>query len=165
MGLYTRAPNGSFRIRTHKFKKELKVDNSVFWSTMIRTLEAVYSGISNVPVTGIILGTSFLAFVLCRLVHRLVVGPLSKIPGPLSLKATSIFNKYYELRGHKREWLHELHNRYGEVVTIAPNEVSFASETGLKKIYSSGSKDYLKTELYNLFKQDGQMYSRPEQPP
>lgn len=128
---------------------------------MIRTLEVVYSCISHAPVTGILLGTSFLAFVLYRLVHRLFVSPLSKIPGPLSLKATSIFNKYHELRGHKREWLHELHSRYGEVVTIAPNEVSFASATGLKTIYSSGSKDFLKTELYNLFRQDGQMYSLP----
>ncbi|KAJ5368155.1 benzoate 4-monooxygenase cytochrome p450 [Penicillium cataractarum] len=124
---------------------------------MTQTLDAVYSCISNVSATGILLGTSFLAFVLYRLVHRLLVSPLSKIPGPLSLKATSIFNKYYELRGQKREWLHELHSRYGEVVTIGPNEVSFASETGLKQIYSSGSKDFLKTELYDLFRQAGQI--------
>ncbi|KAH0429148.1 hypothetical protein CcaCcLH18_08645 [Colletotrichum camelliae] len=66
-----------------------------------------------------------------------------------------MFVKYHELSGHKREWIHNLHLRYGPVVQIASNEVSFASYTAAKQIYSSGNKDFQKTELYSLFEQDG----------
>lgn len=80
-----------------------------------------------------------------------------KIPGPWHLKFTGIFVKYHELFGHKRRWIHNLHLRYGPVVQIAPNEVSFASYTAAKQIYSTGNKDFRKTELYSLFEQNGHM--------
>ncbi|KAK1840826.1 hypothetical protein CCHR01_16535 [Colletotrichum chrysophilum] len=78
-----------------------------------------------------------------------------KIPGPWHLKLTGIFVKYHELFGYKRKWIHNLHLRYGPVVQIASNEVSFASYTAAKQIYSAGNKDFRKTELYSLFEQDG----------
>lgn len=81
----------------------------------------------------------------------------TKIPGPWHLKLSAMFVKYHELSGHKREWIHNLHLRYGPVVQIASNEVSFASYTAAKQIYSSGNKDFQKTELYSLFEQDGHM--------
>ncbi|KAM0426346.1 hypothetical protein ACHAPT_008387 [Fusarium lateritium] len=80
---------------------------------------------------------------------------MRKIPGPLHLKLTTAAVKYHEFVGTKSRWIHNLHLRYGPVVQIGRNEVSFASYTSSKQIYTSGNKDFRKTELYHLFEQDG----------
>ncbi|OLN97909.1 putative sterigmatocystin biosynthesis P450 monooxygenase STCB-like protein 2 [Colletotrichum chlorophyti] len=80
---------------------------------------------------------------------------MSKVPGPWYLKGTTALVKYHELKGTKRGWIHGLHLKYGPVVQIGRNEVSCASYTAAKQIYSSGNKKFRKTELYNLFQQDG----------
>lgn len=90
-------------------------------------------------------------------IRRLKLPAMSKVPGPWYLKATTAFVKYHELRGTKRGWIHSLHLEYGPVVQIGRNEVSFASYTAAKQIYNSGNKEFRKTELYDLFKQDGHM--------
>ncbi|KAI3528307.1 hypothetical protein CSPX01_16318 [Colletotrichum filicis] len=74
---------------------------------------------------------------------------------PWHLKFTSLFVKHRELFGQKREWFDNVHLRFGPVVQIACNEVSFASYIAAKQIYGSGSKDFSKTELYSLVQQDG----------
>lgn len=79
------------------------------------------------------------------------------IPGPWYLKFTNVAVLYAEIRGKRREWVHQLHLKYGPVVQIASNEVSFASYTAAKQIYSTGSRDFAKTELYDQFQQDGHM--------
>jgi hypothetical protein len=66
--------------------------------------------------------------------------------------------KYYEFQGKRRVWIHSLHERYGLVVRLAPNEVAFANLEGMKEIYQSGGSGYDKTEFYDLFKQYGRRY-------
>jgi hypothetical protein len=58
-----------------------------------------------------------------------------------------------EFMGNRREYIHHLHQQYGPVVRLGPNEVSFTSVEALKEIYSSGGSGYDKTEFYTLFKQ------------
>lgn len=79
--------------------------------------------------------------------------PLSKVPGPWYTKFTSLWIKYQEFTSNRRESIHTLHKRYGPVVRLAPNEVSFTSLDAIKEIYASGGSGYDKTELYSLFKQ------------
>ncbi|KXH28572.1 cytochrome P450 [Colletotrichum nymphaeae SA-01] len=50
------------------------------------------------------------------------------------------------------KYIHTLHQQYGPVVRIAPNEVSFTSYEAVKEIYCSGGSGYDKTEFYDLFK-------------
>lgn len=121
---------------------------------MREMLEPLCLPIANI---GSLLGLLCITLILWRLAYRLTLSPLRRIPGPVRLKTTSAFNKYYEFSGGKRIWLHDLHHQYGPVVAISPNEVSFASASGLKQIYSAGTKDFLKTELYELFRQAGHM--------
>ncbi|CAG9981333.1 unnamed protein product [Clonostachys byssicola] len=78
-----------------------------------------------------------------------------KIPGPWYLKFTNLCVIYVEALGHRREWIHQLHLKYGPVVQIAHNEVSFVSYTAAKQIYVSGSKDFEKTDFYDIFQQRG----------
>ncbi|KAJ5678396.1 uncharacterized protein N7477_004029 [Penicillium maclennaniae] len=79
--------------------------------------------------------------------------PLSKIPGLWYTRFTSFWLKYQEFTASRRESIHALHKRYGPVVRLAPNEVSFTSLDAMKEIYASGGSGYDKTEFYSLFKQ------------
>lgn len=84
-------------------------------------------------------------------VYRCVASPLRSLPGPKTSLFSSWILKYHELHANRTRYIHGLHQRYGPVVRIAPNEVSFASLEGVKEIYGSGGSGYDKTEFYNLF--------------
>ncbi|KAB8205575.1 cytochrome P450 [Aspergillus parasiticus] len=79
--------------------------------------------------------------------------PLAKVPGPWYTKFTSLCLKYHEFTATRRLFVHRLHKKYGSVVRLAPNEVSFASLDAIREIYASGGSGYDKTEYYDLFRQ------------
>ncbi|KAJ5719114.1 hypothetical protein N7493_007569 [Penicillium malachiteum] len=87
-------------------------------------------------------------FLGCRL-----VSPISKVPGPWYTRYTSLWIKYQEFTANRRESIHHLHKKYGPVVCLGPNEISFTSLDAIKEIYSSGGSGYDKTEFYTLFRQ------------
>ncbi|KAL6832135.1 cytochrome P450 [Trichoderma camerunense] len=100
------------------------------------------------PIT--LLAAATLLFAI-HLIRRLT-SPLSKIPGPAVSKFTSLVLKWKEIKALRTVYIHQLHQQYGPVVRIAPNEVSFTSWEALKEIYCSGGSGYDKTEFYDLFK-------------
>lgn len=79
----------------------------------------------------------------------------TKIPGPWYANFTTLVLKYHEFTRRRRTWIHSLHQKYGPVVRLAPNEVAFSNLEGMKEIYQSGGSGYDKTEFYDLFKQYG----------
>ncbi|KAL4783908.1 cytochrome P450 [Aspergillus varians] len=81
--------------------------------------------------------------------------PVAKLPGPWYTAFTSLVLKYHEFTSNRRLYIHNLHQKYGATVRIAPNEVSFASLEAIREIYASGGSGYDKTELYDLFGQFG----------
>jgi hypothetical protein len=81
--------------------------------------------------------------------------PLSRLPGPRYTAWTSLVLKYREFTHGRRLYIHELHRRYGPVVRLSPDEVSFATVDAAKEIYMSGGSGYDKTEFYSLFTQFG----------
>ena len=89
-------------------------------------------------------------------IYASLTSPTSKLPGPFLSKFTSWILKWQEFRANRTRYVHHLHETYGPVVRIAPNEVAFASVEGVKEIYCSGGSGYDKTEFYNLF----QVYGR-----
>lgn len=96
------------------------------------------------------------ALSLIVLVARRVTSPIWKIPGPKISAFTSLQLKLAELSASRTIYVHQLHLRYGPVVRIAPNEVSFTSWAAVKEIYCSGGSGFDKTEFYDLF----QIYGR-----
>lgn len=84
-------------------------------------------------------------------VLRCITSSLRAIPGPRISLFSSWILKYHEFHAHRTKYVHSLHQKYGPVVRIAPNEVSFASLDGVKEIYGAGGSGYDKTEFYNLF--------------
>lgn len=87
-----------------------------------------------------------------------VSSPVRKIPGPRASLYTSWVLKWHEFHANRTRYVHRLHQEFGPVVRIAPNEVSFASAEGVKEIYCSSGSGYDKTEFYNLFTQYGRRY-------
>ncbi|TKW48349.1 putative sterigmatocystin biosynthesismonooxygenase [Colletotrichum tanaceti] len=83
---------------------------------------------------------------------RCISSPLWKFPGPRISAFTSLLLKWHELRANRTKYIHGLHQMYGPVVRIAPNEVCFTSYVAVKEIYCSGGSGYDKTEFYDLFK-------------
>lgn len=69
--------------------------------------------------------------------YNLLIHPLKGFPGPRTLAASRIPVTYASLKGIQAQWLHNLHLKYGPVVRVAPNELSFIDEQAWKDIYSS----------------------------
>lgn len=83
-------------------------------------------------------------------IYRLWFAPLSKFPGPRRTALTRLWIIYHEFRGTRTVVLDKLHAKYGPVVRVAPNEVSFNDAQGLKDIYGIKS-DMGKSDFYDMF--------------
>lgn len=76
------------------------------------------------------------------MIYRLFFHPLSKIPGPRAACLTELWRtRRYMLGGWHQDIL-DLHEKYGPVVRIAPNEISFVDRDALIRVYGhrSGTK-------------------------
>ncbi|KAH7258133.1 cytochrome P450 [Fusarium solani] len=105
--------------------------------------------------TMLLLSPAFIAgaAALLLVIHVVVrlTSAMAKVPGPVVSNFTSLVLKWNELGANRTMYLHDLHKKYGPVVRVAPNEVSFTSAAALKEIYGSGGSGYDKTEFYDLF--------------
>ncbi|KAF2996528.1 hypothetical protein E8E14_000801 [Neopestalotiopsis sp. 37M] len=90
------------------------------------------------------------AYLVLKALYNIFLHPLGKIPGPFVAKFSQSWRNYKYLRGTWHNDCLELHAKYGNVVRIAPNEVSFVDEAGLKSIYGHG-KQILKTSWYDTW--------------
>lgn len=68
-------------------------------------------------------------------VHRVWFHPLSSFPGPRLWAASCIPYVVSLLRGTLINDMLRLHNEYGPVVRLAPNELSFATADAWRDIY------------------------------
>jgi hypothetical protein len=89
------------------------------------------------------LGTSILVYRLVLPIH-----PLHHIPGPLSAKSTQLCQFYSLFKGRPRVDQRRLHERYGPVIRIGPNEVSVADTSALSAIF--GAKSWQKGKGYSF---------------
>ena len=83
---------------------------------------------------------------------KALTSPLSKIPGPAISRYTALVLRWHEFKACRTSYVHSLHLKYGPVVRLAPNEVSFTSYEALKEIYGSAGSGYDKSKFYDLFK-------------
>lgn len=88
-------------------------------------------------------------------VQRALNSPLNEAPGPFYTLLSDLYLMAKEFSGERRSYIHSLHQKYGPVVRLGPNEVSFTSLEAVKEIYTSGGSGYDKTEFYKLFMQFG----------
>ncbi|KAF2180863.1 cytochrome P450 [Zopfia rhizophila CBS 207.26] len=83
----------------------------------------------------ILLSSVLLVYFISSSIYRLRFHPLSKYPGP-PLAATTIKQyEYHFVKGDFVQWIHTLHDRYGDVVRYSPNHLSFTTPQAWKDIY------------------------------
>jgi hypothetical protein len=80
--------------------------------------------------------------ILVQVIYRFYLDPLRHIPGPTAARFTELWRtRRYALGGWHQDIL-DLHDKYGPVVRIAPNEISFVDKDALTRVYghSSGTR-------------------------
>ncbi|MCJ1401581.1 hypothetical protein MMC11_004797 [Xylographa trunciseda] len=70
-----------------------------------------------------------------NVIYNLYFHPLAKIPGPWYCRITRLPWDYWQLTGYLHKHTKEVHLQYGEVVRLAPNELSFASAQAWHDIF------------------------------
>ena len=78
-------------------------------------------------------------------IYRAYFHPLSNYPGPFLWSISLLPQAYHLFRGHLPREILKLHDKYGPVVRIASNELSFTSATAWEDIYSK--KPFNKPQL------------------
>lgn len=96
------------------------------------------------------------AFLLCRVCVNLFFSPLARVPGPRSFACTKWRLAYDDFRGSRTRTIHRLHEIYGPVVRVGPNEVSYNTLTALRQIYGAGSAFGRPESFYRVFDVFGQ---------
>lgn len=92
--------------------------------------------------------TSFmLASLSALLLYRQYIHPLAGIPGPFLARFTGQWRSWYYFSGQWHDVILDLHNKYGRVVRIAPNELSIVDEKTARLLYGHGTRSE-KTDWY-----------------
>jgi hypothetical protein len=77
----------------------------------------------------------FFTYFVYTFVSRLYFYPLAKFPGPRLWAISKLPDGYYRAIGRQTYVVAELHHRYGPIVRIAPDELSFNVEEAWQDIY------------------------------
>lgn len=75
---------------------------------------------------------------LCGFMHiayRTLHDPLSDTPGPRYAAFSRLPWVWYTLTGQRILWIQSLHEKYGTVVRVAPDEISFVDAKAWRDIY------------------------------
>nr|GAT58504.1 predicted protein [Mycena chlorophos] len=75
--------------------------------------------------------------------------PLAHVPGPLGAKLSKVYMLRHAVTGQRSKVLKALHDQYGEVVRIGPNEVSIASAEAITSVLGAGG--YPKGPFYKYW--------------
>jgi len=83
-----------------------------------------------------------------KIVWTGLTGPLSKLPGPWYTKYTNLVLRYQTVSGKRIFYVDNLHQHYGGVVRISPNETAVSDIAGVSQIHKIGA-GYLKSDFYS----------------
>ncbi|VUC20418.1 unnamed protein product [Clonostachys rosea] len=110
------------------------------------------------PMSPVVLGgvLVFLALVFfcVKFIRNIYFHPLSKFPGPKIAAVSNLWYAYVMHRGIAPIEMSNLHKRYGPVIRVAPDELSFSSAVAWKEIYGhqkAGRPELVKDKKYHKF--------------
>ncbi|KAI0291106.1 putative cytochrome P450 [Russula brevipes] len=114
---------------------------------------------------GVLITTSgWLLYGFLRVIYNVFFHPLSRFPGPAGAACTRWWLAYMQLgRGidfyTKRT---EYHQKYGDIIRIAPNELHFARPTAYHEIYNAQNKWDKDYEFYRASDTDKSFFSQSD---
>ncbi|CAG8909915.1 unnamed protein product [Penicillium egyptiacum] len=97
------------------------------------------------------IATSLILILVSRVYYQLFVNALGKYPGPKFAAASRIPQLYHTFKGDMLEWVSGLHATHGNVVRVAPDELSYATGEAWKGIYGHASAGKPVTEKDTRF--------------
>ncbi|OQE46460.1 hypothetical protein PENCOP_c001G08294 [Penicillium coprophilum] len=93
----------------------------------------------------------WLTFILCAAllstIYRRFTNPLSHIPGPEISKWTGAIWTYNWLNGKIPIYVHQLHEKYGPIVRISPDQIDVCDISAVKEIHKTNGR-FNKTIFY-----------------
>ncbi|KAI8722924.1 hypothetical protein NCS52_00437900 [Fusarium sp. LHS14.1] len=84
------------------------------------------------------------------IICNLFFHPFRKFPGPPLAKISRVWSRRANFQGLKYMRIHEAHQKYGAVIRIGPNELSFADPLAVRDIYTTN--DFQKEESFYFSK-------------
>ncbi|RSL53645.1 hypothetical protein CEP53_007702 [Fusarium sp. AF-6] len=112
---------------------------------MIHTLE----GLPYRSHLTIVVGLVVIIYLFSFFLYGRYFQPLARLPGSELSRYTDIVLKYHWLRGTRAQYVHHLHQHYGPIVRIGPNEVDISQISAVKEIHSVKG-GYKKSRFYEL---------------
>ncbi|KAJ2987771.1 hypothetical protein NUW58_g4323 [Xylaria curta] len=109
-------------------------------------------GLVNMVVFGLVAG---IVTIIARGLYNAFLHPLRKYPGPFLHRMTTLPRAIHLIRGRLPFEVKSLHDRYGPVVRIAPDELAFSSPQAWRDIYGhkAGQEEFPKyAGVYRAFK-------------
>lgn len=95
--------------------------------------------IQHIPIiVGSILGLLALKSII-TVIYNVYFHPLRKYPGPKLAAATGLVYFYHLMLGNEAGWTTEMHMKYGEVVRIGPDRLTYISPQAWKDISGPGA--------------------------
>lgn len=92
----------------------------------------------------------FLLVQIGQILYNVFLSPLSKIPGPWYASITAIPTRLHTTVFRRQShYCHDLHQRYGPFVRMAPNEVLISDPVAFKEIHRIGAR-FFKTPFYHF---------------
>jgi cytochrome P450 len=84
------------------------------------------------------------------IVYRVYLHPLSHVPGPFIAKFTHGWQNYKYIKGAWFQTILDVHEKYGPVVRISPDEISFVDGDAWKRLYGH-VKPCVKSKWYETW--------------
>ncbi|KAI6082029.1 cytochrome P450 [Hypoxylon rubiginosum] len=119
------------------FTQDLDLSTTLSWTTIPTTILS-----------------AVLAWFIAVWIYNLWFHPLSQFPGPLLGRASLFYRFLHTSRGKFHVAITDAHRKYGSIVRVAPNELSFASVESWKAIYghpAPGKNIAPKGPFYEVF--------------
>ncbi|OAG39698.1 hypothetical protein AYO21_05973 [Fonsecaea monophora] len=93
--------------------------------------------LSSLTTTVAILVTTWLLYLMSLALNRLYLSPLAKFPGPKAAALSRWYELYYEvvLKGQYSRRIDEMHQQYGPIVRVAPDELHIKDSDFFDELY------------------------------
>ncbi|TVY83154.1 Cytochrome P450 monooxygenase aclL [Lachnellula suecica] len=96
----------------------------------------------DLKTAGFILATTLVAYNVLRVLYNFLFHPLAKYPGPLLWRISRLPYAISLATGNLVHDTWAIHNKYGKVVRLAPDELSFIDREALHDIYGARGKGH-----------------------
>ena len=80
----------------------------------------------------------FLSLLIFALLRARYSRGLNKFNGPFLASITNFWKVWYAFTSSQKRMYADVHEKYGDIVRVGPNELSFADPKAIREIYGPG---------------------------